>query len=125
MCGPHYPVQHGQKLLRLQLPQQIVQRGVGQPSRQAEALPGGWRQVLGQRLDLEQTPAARHQSEQGCAQQGLELPAAPAPVAWVFDLVQPGFSQPLGQRADDTAFQSCVRHPDLLALAPEGRVSEC
>jgi len=125
MCGPHYPVQHGQKLLRLQLPQQIVQRGVGQPSRQTEALPGGWRQVLGQRLDLEQTPAARHQSEQRRAQQRAELPPAPPRVAWVVDLVQPGFAQPLAQGADDAACQSCVRHPDLLMLAPKARFGGC
>jgi len=121
----YHSVQHRQHLLRLQLPQQIVERGIGQPPGQAEALPGGWRQVLGQRLDLEQTPAARHQSEQRRAQQRAELPPAPPRVAWVVDLVQPGFAQPLAQGADDAACQSCVRHPDLLMLAPKARFGGC
>jgi hypothetical protein len=125
VCGPYHSVQYRQYLLRLQLPQQMVQRGIWEPPGQAEALPGGWRQVLGQRLDLEQTPAARHQSEQRRAQQRAELPPAPPRVAWVVDLVQPGFAQPLAQGADDAACQSCVRHPDLLMLAPKARFGGC
>lgn len=101
----------------------MVQGGVRDPPPEGKALPNRRREILGERLDLEQALAACHQPEQDCPQQRAEWPALAAPVAWVLKPAEPGLAQPLVHGADDSALESCVRHPDLLVAGARGRAS--